>query len=65
VEYGVTTNYGMSASSGQGYKRRLAITLQGLQKKTVYHYRITLKDPVGNVTVTNDYTLDTSRTPRR
>lgn len=65
VDYGTTTNYGMSADSGKGYKRRLAIPLKGLQKKTVYHYRITLKDPVGNVTVSNDYTFDTSRAPSR
>jgi hypothetical protein len=65
VDYGTDTNYGKTATSGQGYKRRLTITLKKLEKKTVYHYRITLKDPVGNVTVTNDYTFDTSRRPGR
>jgi uncharacterized protein (TIGR03790 family) len=64
VDYGLTANYGNTATSGQGYKRRLAITLKNLQNKTVYHYRITLKDPVGNVTVTDDYTFDTSRRPK-
>jgi hypothetical protein len=63
VDYGTDTNYGQTARSGQGYKRRLTITLKKLEKKTVYHYRLTLKDPVGNITA-NDYTLDTSRRPK-
>ena len=50
VDYGTDTKYGSTATSGQGYKRRLGITLKDLQKNTLYHYRITLKDPVGNVT---------------
>jgi uncharacterized protein (TIGR03790 family) len=65
IDYGTSANYGSTAISGPGYKRRLAVTLKDLQKKTVYHYRITLKDPVGNETVTNDYTFDTSRSPSR
>jgi uncharacterized protein (TIGR03790 family) len=65
IDYGTSANYGSTANSGPGYKRRLAVTLKNLQKKTVYHYRITLKDPVGNETVTNDYTFDTSRSPSR
>jgi hypothetical protein len=65
VEYGTNTNYGSTANSDQGYKRRITIILKNLQKKTVYHYRLTLKDPVGNVTVTNDYSFDTSRAGNR
>jgi uncharacterized protein (TIGR03790 family) len=63
IEYGPDTQYGKTVSSGPGYKRKLSVTLKDLQKKTVYHYRITLTDPSGNVTVTGDYTFDTSRRP--
>ena len=65
IDYGTDVGYGNAATSGQGYKRRLAVPLANLQRNTVYHYRITLKDPVGNVTVTPDYTFDTSRKPNR
>jgi uncharacterized protein (TIGR03790 family) len=57
VDYGTDVSYGNTAKSGQGYKRRLAVTLKNLQKNTLYHYRVTLKDPAGNVTVTGDYTF--------
>lgn len=63
LDYGTSTNYGKMATSGQGYKRSLSMTLKNLEKKTIYHYRITLKDPSGNVTATDDYTFDTSRRP--
>ena len=33
------------------------ITLTGLRANTVYHYRLILKDPVGNTTMTGDYTF--------
>jgi hypothetical protein len=45
--------------SDPGYKRRLAIPLKKLQSNTLYHYRLTLKDPVGNVTTTGDLTFST------
>src|SRR5204862_6638738 len=65
VDYGMESKYGTTASSGPGYKRRLAVTLKSLQKNALYHYRVTLTDPSGNVTVTNDFTLNTSRRPDR
>jgi len=65
VDYGMESKYGTTASSGPGYKRRLAVTLKSLQKNALYHYRVTLTDPSGNVTVTNDFTLNTSRRPNR
>lgn len=65
VDYGTDTAYGSTATSGQGYKRRLAITLKDLQKNTLYHYRLTLKDPAGNVVQTRDYSFNTSRRPNR
>jgi len=65
VDYGTDTSYGSTITSGQGYERRFAITLKDLGKNIRYHYRVTLKDPVGNVTITNDYVFDTSRRPNR
>jgi uncharacterized protein (TIGR03790 family) len=63
IEYGTDTKYGTTATS-QGYSRRPKVLLKGLQNKTVYHYRVTLNDPVGNTTVMKDYTFDTSDKPR-
>jgi hypothetical protein len=65
VDYGIDTKYGSTATSGQGYKRRLTVPLTNLRRNTVYHYRVTIKDPVGNVTMTGDNTFDTSRRPSR
>ena len=64
IDYGTDTHYGKTAISGPGYSRRPTIELKALQSKTVYHYRVTLTDPVGNVTVTDDHTFDTGRRPR-
>jgi hypothetical protein len=65
VDYGTDATYGSTATSGRGYKRNLAVTLKNLQRNTLYHYRVTLKDPSGNITVTEDYTFNTSRRPGR
>ena len=63
VEYGTTLAYGNSADSWKGYWRRPAVTLSNLQANTLYHYRFTLTDPVGNVTTTRDYTFHTGAAP--
>jgi hypothetical protein len=65
VDFGLDSKYGSTASSGPGYKRRLAVTLKNLEKNAMYHYRVTLTDASGNVTVTSDFTLNTSRRPNR
>ncbi|OGK00135.1 MAG: hypothetical protein A2519_22065 [Candidatus Raymondbacteria bacterium RIFOXYD12_FULL_49_13] len=59
VQYGLTTAYGITATSGPGYYSMAAITLAGLQGNSTYHYCLTLTDPVGNVTITSDYTFTT------
>src|SRR5262249_43929203 len=64
LEYGTDTTYGQTATSGPGYSRRPAIALKDLRSKTVYHYRLTLTDPVGNVSVTDDLTFNTGQKPR-
>jgi hypothetical protein len=62
VDYGLTSAYGSNATSGQGYWRRPQVVLPGLLANTVYHYRLTLTDPVGNVTTTGDLTFTTGAT---
>ena len=59
VDYGVTNAYGTSVNSGEGFFRRHTLTLPSLLANTIYHYRITLTDPVGNVTTSGDLTFDT------
>ncbi len=59
VQYGPDTNYGAAASSGPVFARSLSITLPWASG-TVYHYRIILTDPAGNVTTTGDFTTTPS-----
>ena len=63
LEYGLTTSYGRKVDSGQGYWSGRALTLSGLQGSSNYHYRLTLTDPVGNVTVTDDFAFATGHVP--
>src|SRR5262249_34452661 len=63
VDYGVDTSYGNSANSGPIYRKRQSIGLSGLQGGTVYHYRLTLTDPVGNITTTGDGTFTVDGLP--
>lgn len=76
IEYGLDATYGNKANSGGstalnnlnnpynslpgGYFRRLAVTLPNLQSGATYHFRARLTDPVGNTTLTGDYTFNTS-----
>lgn len=63
IDYGYTTAYGLSAESGQGYWAARTIDLAGLQGNSTYHYRVTLTDPVGNITVSDDYAFTTGSVP--
>ncbi len=56
VDYGVSTAYGGTAYSAAGYSRHPSISLP-LPAGQTYHYRVTLTDPVGNGTVSADYTF--------
>ncbi|HYF51757.1 MAG TPA: TIGR03790 family protein [Planctomycetota bacterium] len=58
LDFGTTTSYGTTLSSGQGFWRRHNFTLTGLAANTVYYYRLTLTDPVGNVS-THEYSFST------
>ena len=60
VEFGKTTAYGFSASSDAIAITLHDVTLDGLEPSTTYHFRITCKDPSGNVNASDDYTLTTT-----
>src|ERR1022692_3040247 len=59
VEYGSDTTYGSVATSSRGFSRRPKVSLPWALG-TVYHYRIVLTDPAGNITTTGDYASSTS-----
>ncbi len=54
VEYGTTISYGNIATSSYGYSRIPKVVMPWVIGQS-YHYRITLTDPVGNKTVSQDY----------
>jgi hypothetical protein len=61
VDYGTTTAYGSTAT--QASVIRMLLTLTGLTPGTTYHYRITARDSLGRVVITNDSTFLTTVTP--
>ncbi|MBI5749275.1 MAG: hypothetical protein HZA00_09130 [Nitrospinae bacterium] len=60
VEYGTTEDYGKSVYSGLPNKRH-AVSLNGLDHKKVYHYRVISSDLFGNRRVSKDNTFDTTK----
>ena len=60
IEYGLSTSYGSTVLSGEGFWRRHTFLLSNLTPSSVYHYRVTLTDPAGNVTITGDLTFSTA-----
>jgi len=60
VNYGLDTNYGSTANSGEGYWRRPTVLLPSLQANTIYHYQMVLVDPAGNATTSGDNILNTT-----
>ncbi len=68
LRYGKTTdydsifNYANYATHATVYKMVHDIDLRNLDSNQTYHCEITLKDPVGNTTTTNDFTFFTSGT---
>ena len=60
VEYGPFATYGQTAQmTKDGYYRRNYVTLPDLIPNRIYHYRLILTDPVGNQTISGDYTFMT------
>jgi hypothetical protein len=61
VEYGLTTAYGTTVgATAQG--TNLTAALANLQPFTVYHYHVISRDPLGNQSVSGDYTFQTGAT---
>lgn len=57
IEYGTTKDYGKSINSGF-YSKRHIIKLTGIDNKKVYHFGITVTDPFGNRTISENYTFN-------
>jgi len=62
VEYGTTTGYGMTASSGAMVASH-ALGLSGLSAGTHYHYRVKSQDAAGNLAASDDSTFTTTAAP--
>jgi len=58
VEYGKTTEYGLTATSDE-LTTTHSITLSGLEPNTGYHYRVKSKDGAGNEALSTDNILIT------
>ncbi|OGS36167.1 MAG: hypothetical protein A2293_04605 [Elusimicrobia bacterium RIFOXYB2_FULL_49_7] len=60
LEYGETDAYGTTVDYSRFYRMKHTIALTGLTTDMTYHYRVTLKDPMGNETATEDLMFTTS-----
>ena len=59
VEYGKTTDYGLGTSLDDHLVDSHSASLSNLQQNTTYHFRVKLKDNLGNEAVSEDYTFTT------
>ncbi|MBA3710351.1 MAG: TIGR03790 family protein, partial [Planctomycetes bacterium] len=57
IDYGATASYGQTITSGFGYFRRHHLVLTSLPASIV-HFRVTMTDPAGNVSISDDVTFD-------
>ncbi|MBF0502216.1 MAG: fibronectin type III domain-containing protein [Candidatus Riflebacteria bacterium] len=60
VEYGPSTDYGLSADLGVSYVKAHLITLSKLNSASTYHFHVISSDPSGNVSVSADSTFTTA-----
>jgi phosphodiesterase/alkaline phosphatase D-like protein len=60
IEYGTTTSYGFSTSVDPALITAHSQVLTGLLPETLYHYRVSSRDPSGNLTVSPDFTFTTA-----
>jgi hypothetical protein len=61
VEYGTSSGYGQTSLLNPGLATTHAITLNGLQPNTTYHYAVISVDANGGRTVSSDETFTTPR----
>jgi hypothetical protein len=59
IEYGLTTNYGMSTAQSESYYYQHLLYLKGLQPGTKYNYRIKVKGSDGQLLISPNYTFTT------
>ncbi|HEY5915702.1 MAG TPA: immunoglobulin domain-containing protein [Verrucomicrobiae bacterium] len=59
VDYGLTTSYGATVTNGL-FTRDHSVALTALAPGTLYHYRVTSIDPLGNEAVSGDFTFTTN-----
>jgi hypothetical protein len=70
IEYGATSSYGSAKNESQyynyldsyayPYNAYHSVVLDGLKSNTLYHYRITVIDPKGNLQRSGDLTFNTN-----
>ncbi len=60
VEYGLTTSYGALSVLDPALVRAHSVPLAGLQKNTLYHYRVLSRDASGNLATSADQTFTTA-----
>lgn len=61
VEYGLSPQYGSRTALDETLKAHHEITLSGLEKGKVYHYRVISRDLLENRSVSKDFVFDTSK----
>ena len=62
LDYGTTTSYGTTTAINNTQVTNHAITVNGLQPGTLYHYRVRSKGASGTETVSNDFAVSTNTT---
>jgi hypothetical protein len=63
VEYGLTINYGNTASLDPALVASHLVKLTGLQSNKTYHYRVKSKDAAGHLAVSGDFVFTTPVAP--
>ena len=63
VEYGTTSNYGLSAAADGSAVANHSVSLTGLTDGTTYHFRVRAMDQSGNEATSDDQTFTTSSAP--
>lgn len=60
LAYGTTTGYGTGAGDPQASGTSHSVTITGLTKNTLYHYKVYSKDASGNIVSDSDHSFTTS-----
>ena len=61
VEYGKTTDYGLTTALDESLVTSHCVSLNGLEPSTTYHFRANSKDETGNEALSDNYTFVTSK----